>query len=244
MPSICACCGSEDTAGSGCFIEEQDWPSFTKLKVTDPFILQHVSRSRLTYLSPTLDGLLLDKKGIVGTDENCTSFKMYLCGPCKTALGKDCMPRLALNNHLYRGDLPSEFEDLTWAEEMACALYHTTAHISRLYGSASEENPLQLHGNICAHPLDICSHATTLPWAPADVNNLVSIVFVGTHKLTTADLKKLSPLYVRRNVIRRFLSFLCMDNRLYIGLPPPDENILALYPEHDVLPDLDQRIIY
>ncbi|KIK59078.1 hypothetical protein GYMLUDRAFT_170211 [Collybiopsis luxurians FD-317 M1] len=58
---------------------------------------------------------------------------MYLCGSYCSTLKKDTISQLALNNHLFCGKLPVEFEDLTWAEEMACALYHTSAaHVSCL----------------------------------------------------------------------------------------------------------------
>ncbi|KAG2108698.1 uncharacterized protein F5147DRAFT_694504 [Suillus discolor] len=38
------------------------------------------------------------------------------------------VPRLALRNNLYRGDLPVQFQDLTWIEEKICAIYCVTAH--------------------------------------------------------------------------------------------------------------------
>ncbi|KAJ3778442.1 hypothetical protein FB446DRAFT_658022, partial [Lentinula raphanica] len=187
---------------------------------------------------------MLHPRGIIASDIQCQSFKIYLCGPCRSFLSRDALPRLSLNNHLFRGDLPSQFCDMTWAEEMACALYRTTAHVSRLYGSGSDEDPFQLHGNVCAHPLDICYTATHLPWAPADINDLISIVFVGCRKLSKDEMRKSKSFFVRRHIIRCFLNFACLHNKLYIGLPPPDENILNLYPENDILPGLEERIVY
>ncbi|KAJ3720700.1 hypothetical protein C8R42DRAFT_583087, partial [Lentinula raphanica] len=175
---------------------------------------------------------------------DCSSFKIYFCGPCHSSLRRNTLPRLALNNHLFRGELPAQFSDMTWAEEMACALYRTTAHISRLYGSTSTEDPLVMHSNVCAHPLDICYTAKRLPWAPCDVNDLISVVFVGPRKLTSDELKKLTPFLVRRSVIRAFLSYAWQHNYLYMSLPPPDEEILKLYPENDILPGLHECFIY
>ncbi|KAE9392940.1 hypothetical protein BT96DRAFT_829941, partial [Gymnopus androsaceus JB14] len=94
---------------------------------------------------------------------------------------------LALNNNLYRGKLPLDLQDITWAEEMACALYPTTAHVARIYGSSSETDPLQLWGNTCAHPMNLFANATTLLWSPSDLNNLITIVFVGPRKLRRED---------------------------------------------------------
>jgi hypothetical protein len=72
------------------------------------------------------------------------------------------IPRLALANSLYRGVLPAQFEDLTWVEETV------------------------LHGNTCAHDMNIISTASVLSRTPADINGMLSIVFVGAGKFQTA----------------------------------------------------------
>jgi len=94
---------------------------------------------------------------------------------------------------------------LTWVEEMACSLYRTTAHVAILYStSSSEEDPLQLHGNACAHPMDMFRNAKQLPWSPSDLNDLISIIFVGPRQLNQKDLQKLAPYYfVRRSKLSR-----------------------------------------
>ncbi|KAJ3930947.1 MAG: hypothetical protein NXY57DRAFT_869326, partial [Lentinula lateritia] len=169
---------------------------------------------------------------------------MYFCRECFNAMHRMAMPCLALNNYLYRGELVENIENISWVEEMACAIYRTTAHVARIYGSSSSGDPLQLHGNVCAHPLDICSIAKRLPWSPVDLNDLITIVFVGKAKLNEDDIKKLKPYFVRRNVIRLLLSDLCRRNRLYAGLYMLDNSMLELYPENDLLPGLQDRIVY
>ncbi|KAJ4487108.1 hypothetical protein C8J55DRAFT_424193, partial [Lentinula edodes] len=169
---------------------------------------------------------------------------MYLCHECLLYMQRSTMPRLALNNHLYRGELPEHLQNVSWVEEMACSIYRTSAHVTRIFGSSSECDPLQLHGNTCAHPLNICYTAKRLPWSPADLNDLISIIFVGPRKLTNEDLQKLTPFFVRRTVIQMLLLYLQQHNRLYIELPPIDEEILAMYPDNDLLPGLQDRFIY
>ncbi|KAF9056764.1 hypothetical protein BDP27DRAFT_1146750, partial [Rhodocollybia butyracea] len=124
---------------------------------------------------------------------------------CFSFLTRGKLPRLALNNGLYRGELPDELKDITWVEEMACSLYRTTAHVSRLYGSTSEENPLYIHGNTCAHPMQVISHAKKLPRTPSDVNDLITVVFVGSRKLRKDELSKLSAYMVRKSKILSLL---------------------------------------
>ncbi|KAG2045580.1 hypothetical protein BDR06DRAFT_900525 [Suillus hirtellus] len=86
---------------------------------------------------------------------------MNVCADCLTALSKEnSVPRFALANGLYRSELPTYFEDLTWVEEKICAIYSTTAHVTRLFQSS---DPLQLkvsHGNICAHDMNVVSTAS------------------------------------------------------------------------------------
>ncbi|KAJ3909347.1 hypothetical protein F5879DRAFT_791812, partial [Lentinula edodes] len=244
VPEICACCGSADQSYTGCYRPQAEWPSLSVLKVTDPLILAQTPQSRFTYICRALDGLLLDKRGIRSIDVDCSSFEIYFCRECYNSLRRVSMPRLALNNYLYRGELIEGIEDITWVEEMACAIYHTSAHVARIYGSSNAGDSLQLHGNVCAHALDICSVAKKLPWSPADVNDLISIVFVSKAKLKHDDLRKLKPYFVRRSVIRMLLSDLCHRNRLYTGLYTLDNSMLELYPDNDLLPGLQERIVY
>ena len=74
----------------------------------------------------------------------------------------------ALANNFYRGELPAEFKDLTWVEEMACAVYCDTAHISCIYQSSDPSQPCVFHGNTCAHDMNVVSTATVLPHTVAD----------------------------------------------------------------------------
>ncbi|KAJ3892229.1 hypothetical protein GG344DRAFT_45787, partial [Lentinula edodes] len=242
--SVCACCGSEDRLRTGSYKSQSEWPDLSVLKVRDPFILSHTPLSRFTYICKDLDGLLLNKQGIRIVNVECSLFEIYFCHDCYGSLRRSTMPRLALNNYLYRGELLEDIENITWVEEMACSIYRTTAHVVRIYGSSSPTDPLQLHGNVCAHPLNICANAKQLPWSPVDLNDLICVVFVGKNKLTEDDLVKLKPFFVRRNVVRMLLSDFCQRNRLYRGLYSLNNTVLNLYPENGLLPGLAERIVY
>ena len=60
---------------------------------------------------------------------------------------------------LYRGRFPDCLQDLTWIEEMVCAKYQNTAHVTRLYQSDDPANPRLFHGDTCAHEMNIVSTA-------------------------------------------------------------------------------------
>ena len=69
--------------------------------------------------------------------------------------------------------MPEEFRDLTWIEEMVCAKYRNTAHVTRIYGSSDPSQPRVFHGNTCAHEMNVLSTATVLPRTVADMNDII-----------------------------------------------------------------------
>ena len=72
-------------------------------------------------------------------------------------------------NQLYREVLPDEFHDMTWVEEMVCAIHRTTAHVTHLYESPDATQPFVYHGNVCAHEVNVVSMASVLPRTPGDI---------------------------------------------------------------------------
>jgi len=89
------------------------------------------------------------------------------------------MPKFALANVLYYGQIPSHFADVTWVKEMVCACHRYTAHITQVFQSNDPSSPKVLHRNMCMHEMNTVSTTTILPWTPADMNNVLSVVFVG-----------------------------------------------------------------
>ena len=70
------------------------------------------------------------------------------------------LPKYALANNLFVGNLPDELGDLTWVEEQVCALHRSTVFVYRLYGSDDPRNPYLARGNSCALPQNDVSTAT------------------------------------------------------------------------------------
>lgn len=111
---------------------------------------------------------------------------------------------------MYRGTLPERFRDLTWVEEMACAICRCTCHVTRLFKTGSDQ-PRAFHGNTCAHDLNFVSTATVLPRVPADVKGMLSVVFVGSRQ----PLKSLKTVYrIRKDKVWEFLTWLAENNPL------------------------------
>jgi hypothetical protein len=192
------------------------------------------------FTDPRLNGLMLDSNGIQ-TDESSGDTQLCVCHPCYTYLPRSSMPRFALANKLHRGGLPEEFQDLTWVEERMCAIYSNTAVITRLYQSSDPSQPTVFHGNTCAHEMNVNSTATVLPRVPSDVNDLLSVVFIGSQRFKPEYLGNMYR--IRKSKVWRFLQWLKEHNRLYVEISL-DRSAMELYPEDGCLPGIESRVVH
>jgi hypothetical protein len=115
-----------------------------------------------------------------------------------------------------------------------------TAHITRLFQSSDPAQPKTFYGNTCAHDMNVVSTASVLPRTPANVNGLLSIVFVGPGKFNPAVLSTV--FRVRHSKIWSFLVWLKHHNRLYSTITI-DANVAAMYPEDNYIPGLADGVI-
>lgn len=211
------------------------------LSIADPYILKCLTQSQspvFQFHSPAIEHLMLHKQGIVSILDS--SAVIQLCPDCFHSLSNHKLPKFALANNIFRGSLPDDLSDITWIEEIVCAIYRNTAHVTRLYGSSDPSHPTVLHGNTCAHEMNVISTAAVLPRTPADVNDMLSIVFIGSNRPTAQALKKL--FRVRKGKVMSFLMWLKNYNKLYEHIPI-DHTIANQYPDDGVMPGLEERII-
>ncbi|KAH9829080.1 uncharacterized protein C8Q71DRAFT_799842 [Rhodofomes roseus] len=201
------------------------------LQVHDPWIIQKciVQQNSNEFLyGNELDGFMLDKKGLLCSDP--INHRIALCSDCYNSLKKPAMPRYALANNLYRGHLPTEFCDLTWVEEMACAIYHITAHVTCLYGSSEPGQPKIFHGNTITHDMYVISTTTVLPRTPADITGYLSVVFIGPHQIKASDLG--NTFRVQKAKIWHYSSLILLD-----------QSNIDQFPDDGVLPGVDAQFI-
>ena len=87
--------------------------------------------------------------------------------------------------------------------------------------------------------MNVVSTASVLPRTPADINGMLSVVFVGPGKFRSDSL---GPMFkIQKRKVWRFLQWLRQHNRLYRDIPL-DESIMDLYPEDGTLPGLEQGV--
>ena len=147
------------------------------------------------------DGHILCKNGLKYQKLTNTAL-LKLCNDCYSSLSQDKMPQFTLANNLYRGNLPEEFLDITWIEEMVCAIFRITAHVTWLYESTDPKQPFIYHGNSCAHEVNVVSTASVLPRTPGDINSVLTIVFIGYGKFNPKHMG--SMLKIHKNKVWHF----------------------------------------
>jgi hypothetical protein len=152
--------------------------------INDPFVIQkcimQCNLSEFTFSCKSIDSLMLYKPAVhlLPNGDAC----LNVCTQCHSSLLKDIMPKFVLANDLYCGQLPEQFSDLTWVEEIVCACFQYTTHITHLFLSSDPALPNVLHGNTCAHEMNMVSTASILPHTPADFNNILCVIFIGPGK--------------------------------------------------------------
>ncbi|KAJ7054739.1 hypothetical protein C8F01DRAFT_995220, partial [Mycena amicta] len=174
---------------------------------------------------------------------------LWLCQPCARSLMASEIPKFSLRNDLYRGQLPTEFSDLTWPEEMACCLYRTTAHVVRLFsrkgkdGKEDESSPRVFHGNVCAHEMNVVETAHALPRTPGDLNGAISVVFIGPQKFKKECLRNMFS--IRKDKVWRFLNWLKYEalNPLYADIELSKSH-LDQYADGEPIPGLEESVIH
>jgi hypothetical protein len=152
-----------------------------RLRLTNPHIIGKIaSNNPFIFGHHLLNDLMLAQQGVV-RDENKSSFSLLICESCHSSLTHNSysIPKHLLKNNLYRGFLPERFHSLTWIEEQVCAIYQSTAFVTRLHFLNDPKQPYILHGNTCAFEQDVVSTANILPRAPADMEGCLSVIFTG-----------------------------------------------------------------
>ena len=151
------------------------------------------------------------------------------------------MPKFALANLLYQGQLPSQFHDLTWVEEMVCSQFQYTAHIARLFQSNGPALPNVVHGNTCTHDMNVVSTASVLPHTPANINGMVSFIFIGLGKLRPEFHK--SMYQIQKEKVWEYLLWITTHNVHYLNMPL-DCDILDQYPDNGAVSGMLLKTTY
>lgn len=204
------------------------------------------NRSRLSPYLPhpkhyILHGMLLYQSSIDSANN------ADICNECRRSLDADQIPKHALANNLWIGDVPRELEDLTLPERVLIAKYYPAAYIIKLFpkkkGSHSwDQNQMHngLKGNVSTYKLDPAQVAAmvegeVMPPPAKLLSATIGITFVGPRGLPESTMPGM--FRVRRRRVHRALEWLKQNNRLYADIVISADRLLQL-PEDGIPKEL------
>ena len=174
--------------------------------------------------------------------------RVTLCNLCDNSLQVESLPKNALANDLWFGDIPDELKDLTWAEQKVIALKRVAIHIVNLRGSdyvskRTRSRVLKLGKcNMVCLPHKATQIATVLPLPSDDMSTMIKVIFVNADGKLPPKIKLKWLLGVRQEKIRQALKWLKKWNPLYKDVEISEEQ-LSTYeddskdPSKDCIPD-------
>jgi hypothetical protein len=153
-------------------------------------------------------------------DQNCK----HICQDCADALKKRKMPKLALANGSWIGDVPDALQNLTYAERLLISRIFYSNFVIRV---GAGQKKMKANVVMFEKPMPKIFH--TLPPARAELDEVLAFIYIGPTKPTEEDYKRI-PFLVRRNKVAIALEWLKLNHEDYKDLIISHKN-LEEYPE-------------
>jgi hypothetical protein len=141
--------GDDDSSEGSCFddgSEKDNSPYFVKPGLIPP---------DLPNLPGAFENLMVHPDGLIHNGDNKVALR--LCPPCSCSINHNQMPRCALANCTFLGNVPDILKGLTFIEESAIALCHAKAYIVQLKGDTLDGRALPnlqrgIKGHVIIYP--------------------------------------------------------------------------------------------
>ena len=149
-------------------------------------------------------------------DYSCSN----ICNGCRGDLRNGKVPKLALSNNLWLGNVPNVLKNLTFVEKMLVAkVRHTCAFVKVASGMR------KMKANIVAFESPIQKIYNILPPPREDLDDVLAILFTGPCKPTAEDFAR-TPFLVRRNAVIDALEWLRLNHSDYADIQISQENVM------------------
>jgi hypothetical protein len=174
-----------------------------------------------------IDGMLLEMSAI-GHDRWCA-----VCNECRINLEKPRLPRLALANGMWIGDVPFELKVLTLPEQILIARFFPAAYIVKMYPKRTAARSLNsgLKGNVSTYRLDTSEIAdmiggNVMPPPCKILASIIGVTLVGPKNIPERTMPGF--LRVRRNRVRSALVWLKANNPVYANIVISEDRLSQL----------------
>jgi hypothetical protein len=151
---------------------------------------------------------------------------VHKCVSCRATIRKNKVPRLALTNNLWIGEVPEALKNLRYVEKILVAkVRRTCAYVKVASGMR------KMKANVVAFesPASVPKIYAILPPPREDIEEVLAILFTGPSKPTPEDFAR-TPFLVRQNAVINALEWLKLNHADYADIEISIENV-AQYEE-------------
>ncbi|KAJ6522933.1 hypothetical protein DFH09DRAFT_938126, partial [Mycena vulgaris] len=150
-----------------------------------------------------------------------------ICVECETSLNNGVLPKTALVRYNWVGDVPSQLQDLTYAEGIMIARVRHNRCVVRV-----NSGRVRMSANAIMFSQPVLSILNKLPPSRDQMNEILAFVFTGSAAPTQEDFDR-TPMLVRKKKVIDALEWLKLNHDSYSDLEISQEN-LDTYAERDI----------
>lgn len=202
--SACASCGQLSLVKSCQYVP-----------IADPCLRYLIPRTPLP-CQPSPDEPLLCNAGILRHPDGD---KVRLCRYCHSQLKRRVLPRKALANGMWLGDVPIELQRLNFVEKLLVARYRHNVCVVRV-----AKGQRKMFANAIVFPQPVAQFTNILPPTKAELDECLVVLFSGPTVPTAADYKR-TPFLVRPALVRQALEWLIQNHSDYKDITISLENL-------------------
>jgi hypothetical protein len=153
-------------------------------------------------------------------DKTCSC----ICNSCREKIRVGCVPKNALANGLWIGEVPNVLKELTYVEQLLVRRVRLNGCFVRV-----STGMRKMVAHAIAFESPVAKVYDKLPPPQSEMGDVLVILFSGPNKPTKEDWKR-TPVLVRRTAVLNALTWLKLNNSLYNDIEI-DMDALATYPE-------------
>ena len=135
-------------------------------------------------------------------DDSCNQ----ICSPCRASIRNSKIPKYALAQGLWIGQVPEQLSSLRFVERMLVARVRQSSCCVRIASGMRK-----MKANVIAFQSPIPKVYNILPPPKDEIQEVLAIMFTGPSKPTTSDYKR-TPFLVRRNHVKKALEWLQLNH--------------------------------
>ncbi|KAJ3963890.1 hypothetical protein EV361DRAFT_812919, partial [Lentinula raphanica] len=156
-------------------------------------------------------------------DKNCNQ----VCLSCRASIREGKIPKFALCNGLWLGDVPPELQNLTFYEKMLVSrVRHSKCFVRVRKGAANATGHCKLVSNVISFENPTPKIYDVLPPPKEEIEEVLAIMFSGTAQPTDEEYRR-SLVFVRRNVVANAIKYCILNHSDYEDVTFSPNNLMG-----------------